>query len=68
MENLCNVIRGYGITFDEMCNAVSNLPKIPFTEMDIILIRSNPSLSWFQKWKLVREVKKNMEMKNYFKS
>lgn len=60
MKNLYNAIRGYGITFDEMCNAVSNLPKIPFTEMDIILIRNNPSLSWLQKWKLIREVKKNI--------
>lgn len=60
MKNLCNVMRNYGVTTKEMCDAVSRLPKIPFTEMDIILIRSNPSLSWFQKWKLVREVKKNM--------
>lgn len=63
MESLCNVMRNYGVTTEEMCNAVSRLPKIPFTEMDIALIRSNPSLSWFQKWKLVREVKKNMVMK-----
>jgi hypothetical protein len=53
-------MRGYGVTFDEMCKAVSNMPKIPFTEMDIILIKSNPSLSWFQKRKLVRKIKKNM--------
>lgn len=63
MENLCNIMKSYGVTTKEMCNAVSNLPKIPFSEMDIVLIRSNPSLSWFQKWKLVREVKKNMPMK-----
>lgn len=62
MENLCNVMKNYGVTTEEMCNAVSNLPKIPFTEMDIVLIRSNPCLSWFQKWKLAREVKKNMAM------
>ena len=63
MESLCTAMKGYGITTDEMYNAVSRLPKIPFTEMDIALIRSNPSLSWFQKWKLVGEVKKNMVMK-----
>ena len=63
MESLYNAMRNYGVTTEEMCNAVSRLPKIPFTEMDIALIRSNPSLSWFQKWKLVREVKKNMAMK-----
>lgn len=60
MENLCKAMKNYGVTFEEMFNAVSRLPKIPFTEMDIVLIRSNPSLSWFQKWKLVREIKKNM--------
>lgn len=60
MENLCSVMKNYGITTEEMYIAVSNLPKIPFTEMDIVLIRSNPSLSWFQKWELIREVKKNM--------
>lgn len=49
----------YGITTEEMCNAISDLPKIPFTETDIILIQRNPSLSWFQKWKLIREIKKN---------
>ncbi len=62
MENLCRVMKNYGITTKEMCNAISKLPKIPFTETDIILIKSNPSLSWFQKWKLVREVKRNMEI------
>ena len=63
MENLYVAMRSYGITSKEMCNAISRLPKIPFSEMDIISIRSNPSLSWFQKWKLIKEVKKNMEMK-----
>lgn len=63
MENLCKIIRNYGITTEEMCNAISNIPKVPFSEMDITLIRSNPSLSWFQKWKLIREVRKNISLK-----
>ena len=63
MENLCNVMKNYGVTTEEMYSAIFNLPKIPFTEMDIVLIRSNPSLSWFQKWKLIRVVKKNMVLK-----
>ena len=62
MENLYAAMRSYGITTEEMCNAISKLPKIPFSEMDIALIRGNPSLSLFQKWKLIREIKKNMEM------
>lgn len=63
MENLCRVIKNYGISTEEMCNTISKLPKIPFSEMDIALIKGNPSLSLFQKWKLIREIKKNMEMK-----
>ena len=62
MENLYAAIRSYGITTEEMCNAISKLPKISFTEMNIALIKGNPSLSFFQKWKLIKEVK-NMEIK-----
>ena len=60
MKNLYAVMRSYGITTEEMCNAISKLPKIPFSEIDIALIKGNPSLSLFQKWKLIKEVKKNM--------
>ena len=63
MENLYAAMRSYGITTEEMCNAISKLPKIPFFEIDIALIKGNPSLSLFQKWKLIREIKKNMDMK-----
>lgn len=62
MENLYKIMREYGITASKSCEAIAHMPKIPFSEMDIVLIRSNPSLSWFQKWKLVREIKKNMLM------
>ena len=62
MENLYAAMRSYGITTEEMCNAISKLPKIPFSEMDIALIKGNPSLSLFQKLKFIREIKKNMEM------
>ena len=63
MENLYAKMKSYGITTEEMCNAISKLPKIPFSEMDIALIKGNPSLSLFQKWRLIREIKKNMDMK-----
>ena len=63
MKNLYAVMRSYGITTEEMCNAISKLPKIPFSEMDIALIKGNPSLSLFQKLKFIREIKKNMDMK-----
>ena len=63
MENLYAAMKSYGITTEEMCNAISKLPKIPFSEMDIALIKGNPSLSLFQKLKFIREIKKNMDMK-----
>lgn len=63
MKNLYKVMREYGITIEEACEAIANMPRIPFSETDIALIRSNPSLSWFQKRKLVREVNKNMVIK-----
>ena len=63
MENLYAAMRSYGITTEEMCNAISKLPKIPFSEIDIALIKGNPNLSLFKKWKLIREIKKNIQMK-----
>ena len=60
MENLYATMKSYGITTEEMCNAISKLPKIPFCEMDIALIKGNPSLSLFQKLKFIREIKKNL--------
>lgn len=60
MENLYKVMREYGITTDEACETITNMPKIPFSEVDVALIRNNPSLSWFQKRKLIGEVKNNM--------
>ena len=48
MENLYATMKSYGITTKEMCNAISKLPKIPFSGMDIALIKGNPSLSLFQ--------------------
>lgn len=58
MRDLCSVMRNYGVTTEEMCNVVLQSLKIPFTETDIVLIKSNPSLSLFQKWRLVRKYMK----------
>ncbi len=49
MKNLIEVIREYGVTTDEACDAIARFPIMPFTEADIILIQNNPSLNWFQK-------------------
>lgn len=58
MEKFHSVMSKFGVTSEEICEAIVRLPKIPFSEMDIALIRSNPSLSWFQKRKLIKEIRK----------
>lgn len=60
MDSLCKVISQYGITSQEACESITHLPQIPFSEMDIALIRSNPGLSWFQKRKLIKEIRKEI--------
>lgn len=47
----------FGTTSEEICEALARLPKIPFTEKDITLIKSNQSLSWVQKRKLIKKIK-----------
>lgn len=56
MKNACELIREYGITIDEAVDAISRFPKIPFTEMDIIMIQNNQNLSMFQKCKLIKKI------------
>ncbi len=48
MKNLIEVMGEYGVTTEEVCAAIANLPIMPFTEEDIILIQNNPSFNWFQ--------------------
>ncbi len=55
-------MKNYGVTTEELCNAISNMPKIPFTDLDIILIRNNPNLSWFQKMNLIRYIRNNIKI------
>lgn len=60
MEKFHSIMSKFGATSEEICEAIVHLPKIPFTEMNISLIRSNPGLSWFQKRKLIKKIKKEM--------
>ena len=63
MEDFSEFIKGYGITADEACKAIMNLPKIPFSELDIMLINSNPSLSYIQKKRMIRFIKNSTSIK-----
>ena len=51
-----NIGSCYGITLDEAAEAMRNAMKLlpPPGEMDILLIKANPSLNWFQRWRLFR--------------
>lgn len=59
-RKMLKVIKKYGITVNEACNAILNLPKIPFTEEDVMLIENNPCLNWLQKKSIIKLVKKEI--------
>lgn len=58
-----NIGSFYGITLDEAAEAMRNAMKLlpPPGEMDILLIKANPSLNWFQRWRLIRYVRRMMK-------
>lgn len=49
-----------GYTTEEALHGIARLSKYipPLGEIDIEMIKQNPSLSFFQKWKLTRQIKK----------
>lgn len=48
-----------GYTTEEALHGMERLSKYisPLGEIDIEMIKQNPSLSFFQKWKLTRQIK-----------
>lgn len=56
-ENLASYC---GVTLDDAAEAMKKVMGLlpPPGETDITLIKANPSLNWFQKWKLNRFVKR----------
>ena len=57
------IISSCGISMNEAIEAMERLMAAvpPFSELDIILIRNNPSLSWLQKQKLIAKIRKQMQ-------
>lgn len=51
----------YGVSTQEMAEALKQVTWPPISEFDICLIDLNPSLNWFQKWKLKRQIRKNIK-------
>ena len=58
-----NIGSCYGITLDEAAEAVRNAMELlpPLGEMDILLIKANPSLNWFKKRRLIRYIRRTMK-------
>ena len=59
-DNICTVMACFGVSSEDAANrifeALRKLP--PIGETEINLIRRNPSLNIFQKWRLIREIRK----------
>ena len=49
-----------GYTTDEVLQGMEEFSKYipPLGEIDIEMIKQNPSLSFFKKWKLIRQIRK----------
>lgn len=54
------IARNMGITAEEAAEAIARVMRAlpPLGEEEINNIKRNPSLSRFQKWRLIREIKK----------
>lgn len=52
---------GYGVTAQEMAEAIRQANWPPISEFDICLIELNPNLNRFQKWRLKHRLRKNLK-------
>lgn len=57
-------MKDIGVTTEEMGRAVGELIKNipPLSEKDIDLIKRNPSLSFFQKAKIIKRMRKTLKL------
>lgn len=57
-------MKDIGVTTEEMGRAVGELVKNipPLSEKDIDLIKRNPSLSFFQKAKIIKRMRKTLKL------
>ena len=61
-------IEAMGYTTEDAEKAADAVYKVlrelpPIGEAEIAMIRCNPSLSWFQKWRLIRSIRKDQRRK-----
>ena len=53
------MLNKYGVTAEEAAEALTAAMRLlpPPGKEDIELIKRNPTLNWWQKWKLTRQIK-----------
>lgn len=64
-EVIRDLARKAGVAVEEAADAVYKVLRElpPIGEAEIAMIRCNPSLSWFQKWRLIRSIRKDQRRK-----
>lgn len=64
------IAHNMGITAEEAAEAIARAMRAlpPLGEEEINNIKRNPSLSRFQKWRLIREIKKGANNERHIKS
>lgn len=64
-SDISDAFKTLGMSAEQAADAfrefAAHLP--PITEEDIQLVKLNPSLSWFEKFKIIRSMRKMMEKK-----
>ena len=63
VDGLTSVMKNFGVTTKKASESVREFAKYipPFTEEDIALVRTNPSLSIVAKHHIIKDMKKNMK-------
>lgn len=64
-EVIRDIARKVGVTAEEAADVVYKVLRElpPIGEAEIAMIRCNPSLSWFQKRRLIRSIRKDQRRK-----
>lgn len=63
MEELNKAFAKLGVSIEEAANAFRNFARYipPFTEEDIARVKRNPSLSFIDKFRIIRNIRKQMK-------
>ena len=69
-EQLCKTLSSVGVSVNQALKAVKLMMRYapPFSELDIILIQNNPSLSRRQKKKMIKEIRRAIKERERMKN